>query len=171
MVVPIRDLGNKFTSTTSNTSPMLTFELPTVSFASNTGMDFLSGPSSDNYDEVRGRPLSTNKNISRDSSMSSMRSSVIYHERMDHNNAMVIDDDMNDITPALSYKDEQEKALQVSKAAEHQDNMRLKDSILNISKSIPQCVLNEEQCPGPTYGPTMYNENNNIINIQLLYNS
>ena len=106
MVAPVRDLGNKFSSTTSNTSPTLTFELPTVSFTSNTGMDFLSGPSPDNYDEVRGRPLSTNENISRNLSISFMRSFVAYHKRMDRNNTMVIDDDMNNNSPTLFYEDE-----------------------------------------------------------------
>ena len=37
----------------------LTFELPTMSFPSNTEMDFFAEPSPNNYDEVRGRPLST----------------------------------------------------------------------------------------------------------------
>ena len=118
MVVPIRNLGNEFTSTTSNIFPTHTFELPTVSFPSNTGMDFLSGPTPDNYDKVRGRPLSSKGNISRDLSISSMKSFIAYYERMDCNNTMVINNDMDDITPTLSYEDEQEKALRVSKVAE-----------------------------------------------------
>ena len=70
MVTPIRDLGNKFSFTMKNTSPMLTFELPTVSFTSYTGMDLPSESYSDNYDEVRGRTPFTNKNTSRDSLIS-----------------------------------------------------------------------------------------------------
>jgi len=111
MIAPIRDLGNKFTSTTSNTSLTLTFELPTVFFPSNIGMDFFVGPSSNNYDKVRGRLLLTKGNISSDSPMSSMKSSVAYHERMEHNNTMVVNKEMNNISPALSYEDEQKKAL------------------------------------------------------------
>ena len=125
MVASVRDLENKFSSTTSNTSSKITFKLPTVSFTSNTGMDILSGPSSNNYDKVRGKPPSTNVNIFRDSSMSSTRSSIVYHERMNRNNAMVIDNDTNDFSPALSYEDEQEKAIRVSKVAEHLNNTRL----------------------------------------------
>ena len=94
-------------------SPKPTFELPTVSFTNNTGMNFLPGPPPNNYDEVRGRPLSTDKNISRDLSMSFMISSIAYHKRMDRNNAMDINisDNSNDNTPVLSYEDEQERAL------------------------------------------------------------
>jgi len=111
MVVPIRDLGNKFTSTTSNTIPTQTFELPTVSYSNNTGMNIFAGPFSDNYDEVRGKSLSTKGNISRDSSMFSMKLSIAYYEKMELNNAMVIDNKMDNISPALSYEIDQEKAL------------------------------------------------------------
>ena len=144
MVVPVRDLGNKFSSTMSNMSSKSSFKLPTVSSTSNTEMDIFSGPTPDNYDEVRGRPLSTNVNISRDSSMSSTRSSIAYHEKMEHNNAMIIDKDFNDFSPALSYEDKQEKAIRVSKVAEHQNNMRSQCDNLNASNSLPQRVLNEE---------------------------
>ena len=106
MVAPIRDLGNKFSSTMSNTSSSSLLKLPTVSFSNYTGMDIFSGTAPDNYDEVRGRPLSTNTNISRDSSMSSARFSVAYHEKMERNSDMVIDDDFNVTSLALSYEDE-----------------------------------------------------------------
>ena len=76
--------------------------------------------------------------------MSSTRSSVAYHEKMERNNAMVIDEDSNGFSPALSYEDEQEKAIRVSKAAEHQNNMRLQCDSLNASNPPPQRVLNEE---------------------------
>jgi len=38
--------------------------------------------------------------------MSFTKSSVTYHKRMDYNNNIVIDDDMNNNSPALSYEDE-----------------------------------------------------------------
>ena len=82
------------------------------------GVDFFSGTTPNNYDEVRGRPLLTNANISRDSSMSSARSSVAYHKKIEHNNTMVIDDEFNDSSLALSYEDKQERAIQVSKVAD-----------------------------------------------------
>jgi len=111
MVAPIKDLGNKFTSTTSNMSPTQTFQLSTVSFPNNTGMDFFAGPSPNNYDKIRGRPLSTKENISRNLSMSSMKSSIAHHKRMEHNNAMAVDEEIDDISLALFYEKEQEKAL------------------------------------------------------------
>jgi len=74
-------------------------------------MDLPSGPYSDNYNEVRGIILFTNKNASRDSLISFTISSVVYHERMAYNNGMDDDVDINDNSFALSYEDEQEKAL------------------------------------------------------------
>jgi len=50
--------------------------------------------------------------------MSSTMSSVTYYERMANNNSMDVDKVMNDNFPTLSYEEEQEKTLWVSKAAE-----------------------------------------------------
>jgi len=74
-------------------------------------MDLPSGPYFDNYNEVRGRTLFTNKNTSRDLSMSSTKSSVIYHKRMANNDSIDINEDINNNSPTLSYEDEQEKTL------------------------------------------------------------
>ena len=104
MVVPVRDLGNKFTSFSSNTIPLQIFELLTVSHSNNTGMDFFAGSSPDNYDEMRGRSSLTKGNISRDSSMYSSKSSIAYHEKMELNNTMDIDVDIDDNSPALFYE-------------------------------------------------------------------
>ena len=43
--------------------------------------------------------------------MSSIKSSVVYHEKIEHNNAMVIDEEMVDISSALFYETDQEKVL------------------------------------------------------------
>jgi len=77
------------------------------------GIDFLTGPTPDNYNEIRDRTLSTNKSISRDTLMSSTKSSVIYHERMTLNN---LKDNNNpiDTFPKLSYKTEQKKTFCIS---------------------------------------------------------
>jgi len=97
--------------------PLQIFELPTVSHSNNTGMDFFAGFSPDNYDKVRGRSSLTKGNIFRDSSMSSLKSSIAYYEKMELNNTMDIDVDIDNNSPALFYKTSQEKALQVSKVA------------------------------------------------------
>jgi len=128
----------------TNTSSTLTFELPTMSFTSNTEMDLPSESYPNNYDKVRDRILFTNKNTSRDLSMSSTISSVVYHKRMANNNDMNDNIDINDNSPALSYEDEQEKAFQVSKAAEHLTNTRLQGNSLNAPIPTSQYVLNEE---------------------------
>ena len=39
------------------------------------------------------------------------KSSIAYYERIECNNAMIIDEEINEISPALSYEKEQEKAL------------------------------------------------------------
>ena len=67
------------------------------------GMDIHTGFVPVNGFEVRGRTSPTEKNFSRDSSMSSTRSSIIYHERM-ANNSMDIDQEPTVESPALSYK-------------------------------------------------------------------
>jgi len=64
-------------------------------------MDRLSsGPSPDNFDEVRGRTPTSKSQVSRDSSLSSTKSLVAYHERIESNNAM----DINDISSDLLYE-------------------------------------------------------------------
>jgi len=80
MVVPIRDFGNIFFST--NIHSQQTFNLPTVSSSTNTGMDILPKNIPDNYDEIRGRISLPKPQSSRASSMSSTKSLVAYHKRM-----------------------------------------------------------------------------------------
>ena len=87
-------------------------------------MDFSAGSVPVNDFEVRGRTFFSNKIFSRDASMSSTQSSIIYHERMTKKNEMDVDSEPEDIFPALSYEMEQEKALQVSKVTEQTENMR-----------------------------------------------
>ena len=96
----------------------LTFELLTVSSTSYTEIDLPSGSYSDNYNKMRGRTPFTNKNTSRDLSMSSTKSSVTYHKRMANNNSIDVDKVMNDNSSTLFYEEEQKKTLQISKVAE-----------------------------------------------------
>jgi len=121
MVVPIGNIANKliFSHQNPNLSTMnysQTLSIPTM-LPYGMRMNIQSGPASNNFDEVRGRILSSNGIISRDVSMSSTKSSVVYHKRMTTNNANN-DDDPVDVSPKLSYKTEQEKAFCISKAAD-----------------------------------------------------
>jgi len=87
-------------------------------------MDKSTGTSPRNNIEVRGRTFSIEINLSRDTSMSSTCSSVIYHEIM-ANNSMDVDPDPPTDSPALSYEMEQEKLLHLRKVAKTLNNMRL----------------------------------------------
>ena len=173
MVVSIGESANKhfFTTSISSTNmiPTQAFILPTMFLSNNTEMDLFVGLYPDNYDKVRGRSLSTNECISRDSLMSSTKSSITYHDKIERNNAMVIDKEMVDISPALFYETDQEKVLCVSKVAKQQDNMRFKYNNLKAFNSNPQCVLNKEQHPIPIHSSTTQFKNDNFINIQLPY--
>ena len=100
----IRNLGNKFTFTTSNISPTQTFQLPTMFFPSNIGMDFFTKPFPNNYNKIRNKSLSTKENIFKDSSMSFTKSSVAYYERIECNNIIIIDKEIDDISPVLFYE-------------------------------------------------------------------
>jgi len=73
--------------------------------------DIFSGKAPDNYDEMRGRTASSKLQASRDSSMSSTKSSVAYYERMESNNAITEDVDINKDSSGLSYETTQEKAI------------------------------------------------------------
>ena len=120
IVAPIGNLVNKlFSSSNFSSSTMDNSQassIPTV-FPNNMGMDFPTGPIPDNYNEVRGRNLSTNRSISRDTSMFSTKLSVVYYERMVNNNLKDDVEPMNSV-PVLSYETEQEKAFCISKVAE-----------------------------------------------------
>ena len=152
MVASIGNLVNKLFSSSNFSSSTMTnsqaFSILTV-FPNNMRMDFSTGPIPDNYDEVRGRNLSTNRSISRDMSMSSTKSSVVYHERMVYNN-LNNDDKPMDPTPALSYKTEQKRTLHFSKAAEQQKHTRTNGG--NIEATVAHST-----------------EDKGIINIQLQY--
>ena len=127
IVASIGNIANKlfFSSnfSSSTTSNSQAFILPTMLSSNNTGMDILAGSALDNFDKVRGRNSSTNKNISRNISMSSTISSIAYHERM-VNNGMDIDSEPMNNPPDLSYETEQEKAIHISKATKLQENIR-----------------------------------------------
>ena len=84
MVALIRDLGNKPFLFSFNMYSQQGSQLPTVCLMKYTGMDRLSlGPSPNNIDEVRGRTPTSKSSVSRDLSMFSTKSLVVYYERME----------------------------------------------------------------------------------------
>jgi len=88
-------------------------------------MDHSTGTNPVINNDVRGRSPQIHKNLSRDSSMSSIVSSTIYHERMELNNGMDIDSEPPVESPTLSYKDERDKEIHLRKVAETTNNTRL----------------------------------------------
>ena len=135
MVAPIRNIANKFffssTFSSSTTSNSQAFVLPTMFSSNHMGMNIPTRPVSVNGFEIRGRTPTTEKNYSREMSISSTQSSVIYHERM-ANNGMDIDPEPANNSLDLSYKTEQEKALYFSKATEVLENMGPPILTLNV---------------------------------------
>ena len=170
MVVSVREIRNIFTSFSSNMNLTQNYCLPTVYQDNDTGMDILKGKSPDNYNKVRGRLFSHNSSISRDNSMSSTKSSVAYHERMEQNNGMDVDNLPNkDLSLELSYETTQEKTLCFSKVAENQTNMRPTQVNLT-SNTCPQHDFANHPNSTPSYRSTVQNEGSAFINILLLYN-
>ena len=129
---------------TSNDKP----SLPSVSSINDIGIDKSSEQAPAFSFKVRGRKPTSTTNFSRESSMASSGQSTLYHKRMDLN----IDSDvtMEELTPKLSYKTEQKKALQGSMVANQQETMRPKDGY--------------NEAP-----PTHSTHKESIINIQISY--
>jgi len=132
-------------------------------------MDIFAGFASDNYNKMRGRTLSAKEQTSRDFSISSTKLSIVYHESIEHNNAMNVDIDMDNNSLALPYKTSQKKAIQVSEVANPQTNVMSQYSNPNISNLNPQCVLDDQMASNPTCVQTMHHTDDTVINIQLLY--
>ena len=151
MVVPIRDLENKFFFSSANIHSQQAFDsiLLTVSSLNHTEMDSSIGQLPVFNFEVRGRIPTSTINLSRESSIAFSGWETPYHSRMNDN--MDCDSMIGDSTSELSYKTEQKKVLCVSKVADQQEPMR------------PMGGNNETS-------PTYASYKKSIINIQLSYN-
>ena len=172
MVAPIGNIANKFIFSTafssSNISNSQESVLPTMFPTNHMGMDIPTGFVLVNSFEVRGRTSSTKKNLSRDSLMSSTRSSIIYHERM-ANNGMDIDPEPPAESPALSYEMEQEKVTHLRNAAGTLGNTRLQNGINEAFSIQLECVGHANQGERQPCNTALNDNDDNIINIQLPY--
>jgi len=130
-------------------------------------MDKSTGVNPVNDVEIRGRSSCIKKNLSRDTSMSSTCSSVIYHKRVTMNNGMDIDSDMPVEALALFYKTEQEKQLCLSKVTGTSNNTRPQD--VNNGASSMQSDHVDHVSPNETRGEASCDNNDNVINIQIAY--
>ena len=172
MVAPIGNIANKFkfppTFSSTITPNSLQISLPTM-FSTNTmEMDKSSETSPGNNVGVRERTSFIEINLSRDMSMSSTRSSVIYHERMS-NNGMDVDSNSPTDSSALSYKIEQEKLLRFRKAAETLNNTRLQNGNNEASPIQLEYVGHAIPNKPKPYTTAPSNDDDNVINIQLPY--
>ena len=172
MVVPIGNIANKFifpsTFNSITTSNSQQSSLPTMSLINSMGMDKSSGASPRNNAKVRGRSSSIEINLSRDTSMSSTCSSVTYHERI-ANNSMDINNDPPTNSPILFYKTKQEKFYWFKKVTETSNNTRFqsennKASLIQLEQSEHNVPIELKPCAA-----ALSNDNDNVINIQLLY--
>ena len=136
-------------------------------FLNNTGMDKSTGTNPIINHKTRGRSSHIKKNLSRDTSMSSTCSSIIYHERVAMNNSMDVNSDLPVESPALSYETEQEKVLRFSKATETTSNMRPQGG--NNETSSIQANHGGHVSFNKTCGEAPCDDNNNAINIQIPY--
>ena len=153
MVAPIGNIANKFITSPIFSHPTTSFTnvnslLPTMSFVNNIEMDIPIGQVPAFDFKVRERNPISVVNLSRESSMASSGQSTPYYDRMDIN--IDCNSTVGEPTLELSYKTEQEKALWVSMAVDHQKTTR------------PMNGCNEAP---PTHVP----HEKSIINIQLSY--
>ena len=137
MVAPIGNTVNKFISPSTLSTTIMSHNLqtfiPTVNESSNTGMNKSTGTNPVNNSNSRGRTFGIERNLSRDTSMSSTCSSVPYHKGVTMNNGIDIDSNPPTDFPALSYEEEQEKELRLRKAAETTTNTRPQGGINETS--------------------------------------
>ena len=168
MVAPNRELANKsFLNSSIHTIHHTNTNLPTVDSRNTTGMDISKGQNPNNHDDVRSRKPSQSPSYSRDTLMSSTASSTIYHERMEKNNDMDVDEDGNSF-PELSYKTPQEKERQLGKVTKNNTNTRSPCGNLNVD-ALTQHAFNNNPISPPPQGSFVNNDENVFINIQLPY--
>jgi len=86
MVVPIRDIEIKFFLSLANMILPHNMTLLTISLLANMEIDLSFRNISDNYNKMRGRTTSPNLQSSRTFPISSSKSSVAYHVKMENNN-------------------------------------------------------------------------------------
>ena len=168
MVASNRELANKsFLNSSIHTIPSTNTNLPTMNPYNTIGMDIFKGQNPNNHNDMRGRKPSQSPSCSRDTSMSSTASSTIYHERMEKNNDMDVNEDENSF-PELFYRTLQEKECQLGKVTENNTNTRSPHGNLNVD-TLTQHAFNNNPTSPPPQDSSANNNENMFINIQLPY--
>ena len=155
MVVPNRELANKsfLNSSIYAILPSTNTNVPAMDPLKSTGIDIFKEQNPDNYDDVRGRTNSHSPNSSRDASMVSSTSSIPYHEKMEKNNGMEIDNNDN-TSQELFYETLQEKEIRLGKVTGNNSNTRTPHGNLNINIPV-QCVPENNPTSPPPQGSTV----------------
>ena len=155
MVVPIRDLGNKFFSALTTHSKVSNMTLSDdVDMAVDIGNTLFN-----NYcDEVRGQSMSSDKQDTRTPSMSSSKCNEEYITRVQRESDRMVEDNhvITLDSPQLEYTTSKTRSNCVSKATDHTPNMR------------QQCAKHEIPALNNNINNADSN-NSNVINIQLNY--
>jgi len=94
-------------------------------FLNNIGMDKFIGTNPVINYKIKDRSSHIKKNLSRDTSMFSTYSSIIYYEKVIINNGMDLNSDLPVESLVLFYETEQKKALRLNKVTETTSNIRL----------------------------------------------
>ena len=155
MVAPIGNIVNKSIFSPTNFNTTITAlnvksSIPTMSSVNDIGMDIPTGQVLVSELKVRGKNPVSYINLSRESLMASSGCLTSYHNRMDIN--IDFNPTIEELNLELSYETEQEKALQVSMAANYQETTRP----LNVHNEVPLTHASYEE---------------EIINIQLPYDT
>jgi len=171
MVVPIGNIANKFffpsTFSSFTISNSQASSLPTLSSSIHMGMDISKEQVPTNDIEIRGRTPTSAINLSRESLIVSSSWATSYYDRMD--NRRDYDSVLRDKSSELSYETEQKKAFHFSKVFETTGNIRPQDEYNKASHHNPECVLNKNQINQFPCVKAPQDDNNDVINIQLLY--
>ena len=111
----------------------------------------------DNYDNIRGYIMSSNKAASRMVSMSSSKTSEDYTTRVEHLNNIPDNEKTRELinSPQLSYTEQEKMEIQVSKATNYENRVKKQQGV--------------ENAPVLKFIPTQHVDDD-IINIQLPYN-
>jgi len=155
MIVPTRDIGNKFVSTSAFTTSVSNMTQPSeMDMVVNNCVLFFQD-NCENYDEVRGCTMISNIQGSRTLLLSSSKCLKDYHTRVQQESDKMVENEPNVLSdsPQLEYITPKSQNNKVSGVTDMTCNLR------------QQCVTSDTLAFN-----TFVDSNNNVFNMQLQYN-
>ena len=116
---------------------------------------------------MRGKKLSQSLNSSKNTSMVSLISSTPYHERIEQNNKIEVNNNNNSFLE-LFYETLQEKEILLNKVTKTQNNTNSPHTKFNMNMP-PSYDSGNHPISTLSQGSTSHNNENAFINIHLLY--